>query len=101
MKTCAACATTTGPFMGIGGCLICAKCEPEIHAKITELRENGKPVNVRHIAHALFKENHSAGNYLLRDIPENIWNKAQQESANSGKSLRDIILESLREYLGD
>ena len=83
----------------MGGTLLCHQCEPEISAGIQSLRSEGKPVNVAHIAHRIYKETHSGGNYLLRDVPEDLWQKAKHRAVDDGDSLRDLVLKALYAYL--
>ena len=83
----------------MGGTLLCRQCEPEISAEIDRLRAAGKPVNVAHIAHRIYKETHGGGNYLLRDVPEDLWQKAKHRAVDDGDSLRDVVLKSLHAYL--
>lgn len=83
----------------MGGTLLCRQCEPEISAEIDKLRSQGKPVNVAHIAHRIYKETHSGGNYLLRDVPDDLWQKAKHRAVDDGDSLRDLVLKALHAYL--
>jgi hypothetical protein len=83
----------------MGGTLLCRQCEPQISAEIEKLRALGKPVNVAHIAHRIYKETHSGGNYLLRDVPEDLWQKAKHRAVDDGDSLRDLVLKALYAYL--
>jgi len=89
--------------------MICRQCEPDIRIEMDKRRAEGKPVNVMQIARAKFREEHNAGNYLLRDIPEDLWKRAKHHedlwkrakhhAADTGDSLRDIILKSLDSYV--
>ena len=83
----------------MGATLLCRQCEPEISAEIQKLRAQGKPVNVAHIAHRIYKVTHSGGNYLLRDVPEELWQKAKHRAVDDGDSLRDLVLKALHAYL--
>ena len=67
--------------------------------EIEQLRAAGKPVNAVQIARKLFRETSSAGSYLLRDIPEDLWTAAKHKAVDKGHSLRDLILQALRSYL--
>jgi hypothetical protein len=98
MSDCAACGKPNAN-QGIGGVLICHQCSPDIHAEIETLRSDGKPVNVAHIARRIYRETNSAGNYLLRDIPQDLWDQAKHRAVDEGASLRDLILKALRSYL--
>ena len=68
--------------------------------EISKLRFEGKPVNAMHIARRLFRENHSGGDYLLRDIPADLWDQARIAARERGQSLRDLLLDGLRAILG-
>lgn len=96
---CAACGKIVAGGIGLGGTLLCRQCEPAVSADIQNLRSKGKPVNAAHIAHRIYKETHSGGNYLLRDIPEDLWRKAKHRGADDGDSLRDVVLKALYAYL--
>ena len=37
--------------------------------------------------------------YLLRDIPEELWNRAKHRAIDDGDSLRDLILKAVESYL--
>lgn len=83
----------------MGGATICRTCEPVINAKIDWLRTEGKPVSAIAIARKMFRETYSAGNYLLRDIPEELWNQAKHKAIDKGMDLRELILDAIREYV--
>lgn len=83
----------------MGGALICRQCDPDVRAEMDRLRNQGKPVNVMHIAKALFRGTNGGGNYLLRDVPEDLWQKAKHRAVDDGDSLRDLVLKALYSYL--
>lgn len=83
----------------MGGTLLCRQCEPIVAAEVDNLRSQGKPVYVAHIAHRIYKETYSGGNYLLRDVPEELWRKAKHRAADDDDSLRDVLLKALIAYL--
>ena len=83
----------------MGGTLLCQQCEPEISEEIARLRDEGKSVNVAHIAHRIYKETHVSGNYLLRDVPQELWDRAKHRAIDDGDSLRDLVLKALHSYL--
>ena len=85
--------------MSIGGAMLCRTCHVDVQAEIDRLRSSGKPVNAIGIARTMFREAHSAGDYQLRDIPQELWDKAKHKAIDEGGSLRDIILQALRAYL--
>ena len=84
----------------MGGATLCRSCEPDIKAEINRLQAEGKPVSAIAIARSIFRETHSAGNYLLRDIPEDLWIAAKHEAMDKGMNLRELILDAIREYIG-
>jgi len=43
----------------------------------------------------------SAGSYLLRDIPEQLWITAKHRAVDEGLSLRELILKALQAYLNN
>lgn len=55
-------------------------------------------MNAIGIARTMFRETHSAGNYILRDLTQELWDKAKHKAVGEG-SLRDVILNTLRAYL--
>jgi len=73
MKICDACGKKVSGGADIDSVLICKDCAVDIREEINNLKTKGKTVNVKHIARKLFKAEHSAGNYLLRDIPDELW----------------------------
>jgi hypothetical protein len=83
----------------MGGATVCRSCEPDVKAEIDRLQAAGEPVRTIAIARSLFRENHSAGNYLLRDIPEDLWNQAKHKAIDKGMDLRELILDAVREYV--
>ena len=99
MKFCDACGKEVAGGTSIGGTLLCRTCAVDIREEIDKLRAAGKPVNVGHIARRLFKAEHSAGNYLLRDIPEELWTAVKHRAVDDGDSLRDLVIKSLYKYL--
>ena len=42
---------------------------------------------------------HKIRNYLLRDVPEEIWTSAKHLAIDKGISLRELILLSIKHYL--
>jgi hypothetical protein len=68
-------------------------------AEVERLRAEGKPTDALTIARRLFRETHSAGAYLLRDIPAELWTAAKHKAVDEGLNLRELILKALQEYL--
>lgn len=98
-KTCDACGKPVKGGIGMGGALICRDCDPDIRAEMDRLRAAGQSVNVLQIARRIFRETHSAGDYLLRDIPDDLWTAAKHRAVDDGDSLRGLLLRALRAYL--
>ena len=99
MKTCEACGKEVQGGVVMGPVLICRQCEPDIRAKVDELRADGLAVHVGHIARAYFRKNHNGGDYLLRDIPKEMWQEIKHRAVDEGCSLRDIVLAALYSYI--
>ena len=98
MKHCDACGSEKASLR-MGGAVLCRDCEPRIREEMESLRAGGKPVNVLHIARRIYKESHSGGNYLLRDYPAKLWERAQHHAVSSKMSMRDLLLDAVEEYL--
>ena len=96
-KSCDACGAPAG--VSIGGAMLCRKCDVDIRPEIDRLREEGKAVNVLQIARKIFRETHSAGNYILRNIPEDLWKRAKHRAVDEKCSLRDILIKALEIYI--
>ena len=99
MRMCDACGKPLKGGMSIGGAMICRSCEPDIKAEINRLQAEGKPVSAIAIARKMFRETYSAGNYLLRDVPAELWTAAKHKAVDEGINLRELILKALQEYL--
>lgn len=98
MKLCDACGSPKA-MIGMGGAMLCRSCEPDVRIEMDQLRAAGKPVNVLHIAKRMYRDTNSAGSYLLRDIPQDLWDKAKHRTVDDGCSLRDLLLKALHTYL--
>ena len=95
---CDACQTAPGAI-GIGSAMLCRSCEPAVTAEIETVRAAGKPVNALHIARRIFKTAHSGGNYLLRDVPAELWPAVKHRAVDDGCAVRDVVLSALRAYV--
>ncbi len=98
-NTCQACGKPVQGGISMGGVSLCRPCAADIEIEVKQLHEQGKQVNVANIARRIFRETYSSGDYLLRDIPEELWNQAKHLSVDKNLSLREIILEALQEYI--
>ena len=100
MRTCDACGKPLKGGISMGGALLCRSCEPDVKAEIDRLQAAGEPVSAIAVARSMFRETYSAGNYLLRDIPEELWNQAKHKAIDKGMDLRELILDAIRKYIG-
>jgi hypothetical protein len=99
MSNCDACGKSLQGGVGIGGAMLCRTCAEDVRQEVDQLHAEGKPVNALGIARRIFREQHSAGGYLLRDIPQDLWTQAKHAAIDKGLSLRDLILDAVRAYL--
>ena len=99
MANCDACGKPLKGGIGMGGAMLCRPCYEDVRIEMDRLRSAGEPVNAMGIARRIFRETHSAGSYLLRDIPEELWNRAKHRAIDDGDSLRDLILKAVESYL--
>ena len=98
MRTCDACGKPIDSGVVIGGATVCRSCEPEVKAEIDRLQAAGKPVSAIAVARSMFRETH-VGNYMLRDIPKDLWIAAKHKAVDKGMNLRELILDAIREYI--
>lgn len=98
MKTCAACGSTKR-LTSLGGTLLCVDHYHDLSAKAQELHAEGNTVDVGKMAREMFRAQFSAGAYLLKDIPAELWDEAKHKSIDTGETLREMLLAGLREYL--
>lgn len=99
MRICDACGKHIRIGTGVGRATLCRTCLPDVMAEIERLRQQGKPTDAITIARQIFRETHSAGAYLLRDIPAELWTAAKHKAVDEKLSLRELILKALQEYL--
>ena len=91
---CDACGKPIQGGYSIGGTILCRQCQVDVGQEIERLRAEGSPVNAMHIARRMLRK--GAGDYLLRDIPADLWADAQRIARERGQSLRELILDGLR-----
>ena len=96
---CDACGKHIQSGTGVGRATLCRTCLPDVMAEIEHQRAEGKPTDALTIARRHFRETHSAGAYLLRDIPAELWTAAKHKAVDEGINLRELILKALQEYL--
>lgn len=99
MKKCEACGTTKNVYGSLGGVMLCKEHYADIVAKVDAIRAEGGQVNVMGIARQMFREQYSTGDYILRDIPKELWDRAKHRAVDEGVSLRELILMAVGEYL--
>ncbi len=99
MKKCEACGTTKNVYGSLGGVLLCKAHYADILAEVETIRAEGKQVNVSGIARRMFREQFSTGDYILRDIPAELWNEAKHRALDDGVSLRELILDAIQAHL--
>ena len=98
-KDCNACGKQINGGIGIGGAILCPLCAEDVRNEIGRQRAEGKQVNALGIARKIYRETHSAGDYLLRDIPKELMDAAKHRAVDDGCNVRDVILAALRGYL--
>lgn len=99
MRFCDGCGS---PKAGVsmGGAILCKTCDADVQIEIAQLRKQGQPVNVLHIARRMFRDQNPApGTYLLRDIPPKLWSDVEHRAVDEQGSVRDVILGALFAYL--
>jgi hypothetical protein len=79
--------------------MLCKEHYADISAEVEAIRAEGKQVNVAGMARRMFREQYSTGNYILRDIPSELWGRARQRAFSEGVSLRELTLKAIQEYL--
>jgi len=99
MMMCDACGKPIKGGTRVGRATLCRTCLPDVMVEIERMRAEGKPTDALTVARQIFRETHSAGSYLLRDIPAELWTAAKHKAVDEGLSLRELILKALQEYL--
>lgn len=95
----AACAVCGAPaHQSLGGVGLCRTHHQVILDRIDAARAAGQAADAAKEARALLRE--TAQDYLLRDIPADLWQQAKHASVDRGVSLRDLLLAGLRRELG-
>jgi hypothetical protein len=98
-RKCEACGTTKNINGSLGGVLLCKEHFADILAKVEQLRSEGKQVNVSGMARQMFREQYSTGDYILRDIPKELWDTAKHRAIDDGISLRELVLTAIQTHL--
>jgi len=99
MRTCDVCGKPIQGKRVVGNAIVCRTCKPDLQAEIEKELMKGNSVNAIRVAKRMFRENYSDGEYLLRDLPTELWKKAKHRAVDDGDSLRDLILRALYSYL--
>lgn len=81
----------------LGGVALCRAHYPDVLERLDAAKATGQPADVAKEARALLRE--TAQDYLLRDIPADLWRQAKHASVERGVSLRDLLLDGLRAIL--
>ncbi len=98
-KTCDACGRELRGGISLGGTILCRNCAPEVESEIQAVRAAGKPVSAARIAAKMRKT--TLHEYILRDIPPELWERVQAAAARRGQTAKDFILDTLRAALSD
>jgi hypothetical protein len=86
-------------MVGMGGAMICRQCDPDVRAEMDRLRAEGTPVHVIAIARRLFRQVNRGSDYVIRDFPADLREKAEARAGQDNDSLREVILRALEGYL--
>ena len=93
-KTCDACGSELRGGMSVGGTILCRACAPLVEDEIASIRAAGKPVSAARIAAKMRKA--TLHDYILRDIPPELWERVQAVAARRGQTARELILTAIR-----
>jgi len=99
MPNCATCGKDVKGGISMGGTLLCRECAADVEIEIERLRAEGKQVNVAIIARKMFRESCTQGGYKLNDIPKELWDAAKHKAVDKGISLRELILQAIKEFI--
>jgi len=99
MKLCEACGKPHNGNLYIGNAKLCESCIDDVEREVKKLRDAGKPVNSVQVARTIFRESYCSGNYLLRDIPQDLWKRAWHRVVDDDSCIRELIILALEKYL--
>ncbi|MBA7640748.1 hypothetical protein ES703_48419 [subsurface metagenome] len=99
MGLCDMCGKQLKCSVRIDGAFVCRRCAVDLRIEIDRLHTEGKPVDALKIAREIFHKIYSGGDFLIRDVPEELMNKALRRADVDGDSLRDLMVRALREYV--
>jgi hypothetical protein len=83
----------------ISGAIVCGTCVGELQIVIEKRRAEGKPVEGVKIDREGFHKTYSGIDYLIRDVPAELINKALRRADVDGDSLRDLTVKAMKAYL--
>ena len=93
-KTCDACGADLRGGTSIGGTILCRACAPLVEDEIASIRAAGKPVSAARISAKMRKA--TLHDYILRDIPPELWERVQAVAARRGQTARELIMTAIR-----
>lgn len=93
-KTCDACGAELRGGISVGGTILCRACAPLVEDEIASIRAAGKPVSAARVAAKMRKA--TLHDYILRDIPPELWERVQAVAARRGQTARELILTAIR-----
>ncbi len=98
-RFCDACGSPKA-FIQVGGAMLCKTCDVEIMEIVRQKREAGESrISVLAEARKIFREQNSAGSYLIKDFPAELKKAAQDAADKAGISLREFILQRLQDAI--
>lgn len=100
-RTCDACGIALKGSIRVGGASLCWKCFPAVREEVDKAIAEGKKPSAIGIAREMFREQYSSGTFTMRDVPEKLWQKARVFATKNKISLRDLVLEAVRQYIGE
>ena len=79
---------------------VCTGCLPDVQEAIEVIRASGGPVNVKHIARRIYREQYSTGGPLvIRDVPDELRSRMDTYAFKNKVSLRELVLIAVHDYL--
>lgn len=98
-KRCAVCGQEVIGGIVMGATLLCRQCEPDVSLEVERLRAEDKTVHVGHIARKMYRERVATSEYLLRDIPADLWDQVKHRAIDDQCSQREVVIAALRQYI--
>lgn len=97
-RTCDACNGDLKGGISLGGTLLCRRCAPLVEAEIETLRSAGKPVSAPRIAARMRQGDLT--DYLIRNIPADLWQRFQGAAARRNMTARELLMEAITTAAG-